>query len=156
MKAFIDAEFSNVPVAVNAGGDTRGGYTVPNPPIVPIEGEAGQRPVRRLNMKKVKELALIRLYEVSDTTVETSINEDFGDRSIIVSLEITSWESKARLWELYLEIRRIVNKRKRTPGGNYRAVRPRDKVSKVHEVSGTWQYIYDIELVKFGDYLGHI
>lgn len=154
VKTLIEDEFSPIPVAVNAGGDTRGGYKPPQPKVIPIEGLAGKRTKTRLNIKQVKELALIRLYQVSDVTTETSLNEDFGDRAILVSLEMTHWESKARLWELYSEIRRIVYLRKRTPGGNYRAIRPKSNLPKIREFAGTFQYIWDVELAKFGEFLG--
>lgn len=150
----LNNNFSEDPVTVLTGY-TRGGYK-PKPPILPIEGAAGKPTKGRIDVKSITQKAIVQAYEVSDTEIETDAQELFADVSIRVSIDIRHGETKARLVELYNEIRRILMKVKHDPGGNYTYVKRLGKTDLTNKTIQLFRYVVDVELVKISEYIGHV
>jgi len=161
--SFLDEEFSEVPVTVISDNGTnyqRGGYSGEKPRIIPVEGpivDGKWRPRRgRTALKTIPAKCEIYVYEVADGgDAEQDIQEDFGDVIIQVSIDIYHGQNKARLVELYNEIRRCIYKRKLSPGGNYHYLKRVGKQDLTNRATSLFRYVLDIELVKVSDFLGH-
>lgn len=150
---------SSIPVEVITGF-TRGGYPEPHPRIIPVEGEViggSFRPRKgRTNLRAVPGLAEILVYEVSDSgDEEKTVDEKFGDVIVRVTIDIYHAQSRAKLIQLYNEIRRILYKCKMSPGGNYTYIRRLQKTDLTNRQAGFWRYTQDVELIKVSDYFGH-
>ena len=150
----LNANFSAVPVAVN-GSDTRGGYTGTKPDIEAVYGEGGRLRKRRIDLDRIPAKSIVFVYEVSDVENETTVDEQFADVNIRVSIDIRSRISRAKLHELYNELRRIIMKVRTTIGGNYTYIKRLGKTDLTNKRTGIFRYVFDVELVKVSDFVGH-
>jgi hypothetical protein len=158
--SIITDNFSQLPVTV-ATGFTRGGYAVPWPDIIPVEGPvdaSGNFYPRkgRTDLEQAEGQAEVVIYEVSDAgDEEKTVDQKFGDVRTRVTIDIYHAESKARLHSLWLEIKRCLYKSKNNPGGNYSFLVRGQKTDMSNRQAGFWRYVQEVELVKVSDYFGH-
>jgi len=158
----IKDNFSEVPVTV-ISGFTRGGYARNGkelPRVIPVEGEVKNGRFYPRNKKTKIQLvpakAEVYVYEVSDQgDQEETVDGQFGDIRVRVTIDIFHGESRARLQELYKEIKRCLYKSKDNPGGNYSHLIRGQKTDLTNRQAGFWRYTQDVELIKVSDYFGH-
>lgn len=154
----IKDNFSTIPVEVITGFE-RGGYSYTQPRIIPVEGEVKKNrhhPRKgQTNLADVPGKAEVLVYEVSDSGDESLQNLDFGDNSLLLSIDIYHLSSRAKIRLLWLEIKRCLYLKKRTPGGGYHHLNLREKRDLSNRKAGFWRYVQDVELVTVGTWIGH-
>lgn len=155
----IKDNFSATKVEVITGY-TRGGYKKPHPRFIPVEGEVKDgrfRPRKgATNLANIPAKAEVLVYEVSDGgDEEKTIDEKFGDINSTVTIDMYHARSRARLQELYNEIKRCIYKNKYSPGGNYTYLIRGQKIDLSNRKAGFWRYTQEVILVKVSDYFGH-
>lgn len=155
----ITTNFSEIPVTV-ISGFTRGGYTKPWPRFIPVEGEVreGRYYPRKgkTDLSSVPGKAEVLVYEVSDSGDVALQNLNYGDREILVSIDIYHKRSRDLIRLLYHEIVRCLYLKKKTPGGGYHHYNLREKRDLSNRKAGFWRFVQDIEMVTVGTWIGHI
>lgn len=148
---------SAVPVAV-IGADTRGGYALPHPLFVPIEGDDAGGKRRKGKTDLIRNVggtkANVYVYIASDTPTYTDLEEVYSDQEVVISIDINHVESRARFYALYLEVRRIMMKFHGNPGGNWDTLKLQQTIDLTLNNPRLWRKTQDVLLTRVSEYVG--